>query len=103
MEQDSTNRSGFLSLFQVKEALARHTGVKVVVHDMCVNSCMAFTGPFSELNRAECGQSCWDQDLLQESQGTIKSPWKQFSTLLLGPQLQAMFHDLIKAREMQYW
>ena len=104
MEQDSTNCSGFPSLFQVKEAIARLTGIEAVVHDMYVNSCMVFTGPFSELNHcAECGQSRWDQDLLQEFQGTIKSPRKQFSTLLLGTQLQAVFHDPTKAREMQYW
>ena len=98
-----SNLTSFPTLFQVKNAIVTLTGVEAVVHDMCTNSCIGFTGPFAHLDHCtECGESRWDPDHLRESQGTVKSPRKQFSTLLVGPQLQAMFRDPLKATEMRY-
>ncbi|KDR65528.1 hypothetical protein GALMADRAFT_81760, partial [Galerina marginata CBS 339.88] len=41
-----------LSHAQVKKALAELTGVHAIVHDMCPNSCIAYTGPFSVLEQS---------------------------------------------------
>ena len=38
-----------LSYYRVKCLVADLSSVELIVHDMCVNSCMAFTGPFLEL------------------------------------------------------
>ncbi|KAL0947448.1 hypothetical protein HGRIS_013555 [Hohenbuehelia grisea] len=49
--------TGILSLDQVKRRLKQLTGVVPVMHDMCVNTCIAFTGPFSELDTCNhCSQ-----------------------------------------------
>lgn len=40
--------------------------------------------------------------VFRETQGAIKKPRKQFSVVLLGPQLQALYRDPQKAKEMQY-
>ena len=41
--------SGVLSYHAVRRLVAEITGVVAVYDDMCINSCYAFTGPFSYL------------------------------------------------------
>jgi len=41
----------FPSLYQVKKIVQEMSGIEAVVHDMCVNSCVGFTGPFSDLDQ----------------------------------------------------
>lgn len=43
-----------LSFDQVKQQVRWLSGVMPVEHDMCMNSCMAFTGPHEMLNK--CSQ-----------------------------------------------
>jgi hypothetical protein len=38
------------SYYKVKQLVSDLTGVKSLVHDMCINLCLAYTRPFSELN-----------------------------------------------------
>jgi hypothetical protein len=40
----------FLSFDQVKRKLELLTGVVPILHDMCIDTCAAFTGPFSALD-----------------------------------------------------
>ncbi|KAL0960636.1 hypothetical protein HGRIS_005665 [Hohenbuehelia grisea] len=89
--------TGILSLDQVKRRLKQLTGVVPVMHDMCVNTCIAFTGPFSELDTCNhCSQPRYD------SKG---APRRRFSTLPIGPQLQAQWASPKGAQNMryQYW
>jgi len=70
------------------------------MHDMCVNSCIAYTGPLEKLESCpqcyepryqptpECNEDNDDQD---EEIEHVKVPHQQFSTLPLGPQLQALW------------
>ncbi|KIJ10581.1 hypothetical protein PAXINDRAFT_85786, partial [Paxillus involutus ATCC 200175] len=84
----------FPSLSQVKDIITILTGIEPAIHNMCLKSCMAFMGPFVDFNHcAECGESRWKAGSNGELEGGIKQPCMQFSTLLLGPQLQAMFRD----------
>ncbi|KAG1724978.1 hypothetical protein EDB19DRAFT_1644262 [Suillus lakei] len=39
-----------LSHYCVKQAVAELSGVVPIVHNMCVNTCLAFTGPFAHLD-----------------------------------------------------
>ena len=39
-----------LSYHEVKKAIEGLTGVTSIAHDMCYDTCVAFTGPFSALN-----------------------------------------------------
>ena len=41
-----------LSFYQVKKLISMLTGVDSILHNMCPNTCLAFTGPFSDLD--EC-------------------------------------------------
>ncbi|KIO01613.1 hypothetical protein M404DRAFT_112169, partial [Pisolithus tinctorius Marx 270] len=51
-------------------------------HDMCVNSCVAFTGPYSALDRCLlCKTSQWNEELLQGMHGQSKVPTKKFTTI----------------------
>ncbi len=43
--------SGILSFYQVKARLNGITGVMLILRDMCINSCIGFTGPFIHLQR----------------------------------------------------
>jgi hypothetical protein len=45
-----------LSFHAVKNLISQYTGVEAIKHDMCSQSCLAFTGPFMELkNCPMCG------------------------------------------------
>ena len=38
------------SYYKIKRLVASLTGIEPLVHDMCVNSCLAYTGPFLDLD-----------------------------------------------------
>ena len=90
--------------FKAMEAfVARYTGIEYVLHNMCLDSCVAFTGPFEDLNECPiCGKSRWDEIKLRESNGQCKVPIRKFPTILLGPQLQAKYRDPDSARDMHW-
>ncbi|KAG1794935.1 uncharacterized protein BJ212DRAFT_1411911 [Suillus subaureus] len=74
-----------------------------MMHDMCFNLCVGFTGQFAHLESCPiCGSSCYDQLILVQSSGKKKVACKQFPTVPIGPQLQAMFCDPQSAIDMQY-
>ena len=73
-----------LSFDQVKQRVRWLSGVVPVEHDMCVNSCLAFTGPCDTLNT--CSHSGESRYCL----GTTK-PQKHFTTVPMGPVIQAMY------------
>jgi hypothetical protein len=83
--------------------IADFTGIESLVHHMCINSCMAFTGPFTDLDLCpKCGEHRYDQLKLAASGGRIKSPRQEFYTIPLGPQLQALWRDHEIAERMRY-
>ena len=92
-----------LSFHAVENLIAAYTGVEPLEHDMCVNSCTAFTGPFANLEHCPtCNKSRWNEAKLQATNGRVKIPAKKFLTLPLGPQLQALYRNPNRAREMRY-
>ncbi|TFY78441.1 hypothetical protein EWM64_g5571 [Hericium alpestre] len=75
-----------LTYEQMKRKMVELTGVALVSNDMCINTCMAFTGPYSTLNHClKCGVSRYDEDQLTVGK---KIPNCEFMTIPLGPQLQ---------------
>jgi hypothetical protein len=70
---------------------------------MCVDGCVGFTGPFSDLDACpECGESRYDEKKLQATDGIIKEPRKIFTTFPVGPQLQARWKGPRTAEKMSY-
>ncbi len=89
-----------LSLHQVKQKIEQLSGIIPIVNDMCVNSCIAYTGPHTSKDRcSKCKQPRYMERL--DSSGK-KVPRKQFSTIPLGQQLQALKRSPEGAESMEY-
>ena len=77
--------SGILTYHKVKQLVAELSGVVPILTDMCINSCIGYTGPFIDLECCPmCGQDRYDVE---------KAPWKRFHTIPIGLQLQALWHS----------
>ncbi|KAG1901531.1 uncharacterized protein F5891DRAFT_1187391 [Suillus fuscotomentosus] len=47
--------------YRIQQAIAELSGVVPIVHDMCINTCLAFTGPFTHLDQCpRCREDHWD-------------------------------------------
>ncbi|KAF9219886.1 hypothetical protein BS17DRAFT_769761 [Gyrodon lividus] len=93
----------YLSFKAMESLIKKYTGVEYILHNMCEDSCMAFTGPFYDCNNCPtCGKSHWDTMKLQESNSQSKVPIRKFPTILLGPQLQARYCDPQSACDMHW-
>lgn len=83
-----------------KKRIADITGVLPLRTDMCVNTCIAYTGPFSNFESCkECNEPRYD---LKQSTATKKVPRRQFLTIPLGTQIQALFRSPESAKQMCY-
>ncbi|KAH7887763.1 hypothetical protein F5I97DRAFT_1804750, partial [Phlebopus sp. FC_14] len=93
-----------LSYYNVEKIIASYTGVKSIEHDMCPNTCMAYTGPLSRLEACPiCNLSRWDQSKLASSHGRNKVGAQKFITIPIGPQLQTMYRHPDSAADMRYF
>ncbi len=80
---------------QIKRIITEITGVTSVAHPMCRNSCIAFTGPFSNLDQCpKCGES--------KLCSLSNKPFQEFHTILLGPILQALWREPSSAQRFGY-
>jgi hypothetical protein len=88
-----------LSQDQIKIKMAEWSGVVPIVNDMCVNTCIAYAGPFQGLAECLiCGEEHF-QPCRMNSQQKNKAR-KKFYTLPLGPQLPALMRSPEGARRM---
>ena len=95
--------SGVLSYDQIKQRISEWSGVSATKDDMCIHSCMAFTGPWSDLEACPlCSKARYDPQVLSASGGKVKKPRQQQVSFLLGPQLQAMYRSPEGAKAMKY-
>ena len=79
---------------QMKKILAEITGVGSVVHPMCKNSCIAFTGPFIDLDHCpKCNEPKFCP---------ISGKCHEFHTMPIGPIIQALWRDPQSARRFDY-
>ncbi|KAF7761992.1 hypothetical protein Agabi119p4_9984 [Agaricus bisporus var. burnettii] len=87
-----------LSLYRIKRFARKFSYTSTIEHDMCPNSCIAFTGPLDcEDTCYECGTLRWDPAVTDKKVATAK-----FSTITLGTQLQSFYASSEVARLMQY-
>jgi hypothetical protein len=81
-----------LSYNAIKSKVSEWSGVEPIVHNMCLNSCIAYNGPFTSLEVClKCSHSRFNPILLEQSNGKIKMPSQQFYTLPVGPHIQALW------------
>ncbi|KAG2741139.1 hypothetical protein P692DRAFT_201678678, partial [Suillus brevipes Sb2] len=67
---------------------------------MCINTCLAFTGPYSELDQCpRCGEDRWDA---KKSTDRKKVARQTFDTFPVGPQLQALWRHPDHAEKMRW-
>jgi hypothetical protein len=77
------------------EQLNKVTGLVAQEIDCCENSCMAFTGEYSNLNACEkCGYPRWRNELLQ-------IPFKVYIYIPLGIRLQYHYRIRSRAKTLQ--
>ena len=89
-----------LSYDAVKRRIAEISGIIPLREDMCINTCLAFTGPFSKFDACpECGEARYDG---KKSRPGKKVARRQFDTFPIGPLLQALWRSPENARQMQY-
>ena len=112
------NRAAFLchspyidlpSYYRTTRLISEITGIESVVHHMCINSCVAYTGPFLSLKACPiCLEPQYDEFKLCSSGGKEQIAHQEFHTIPIGPQLQALYrkpgsavhaHYLHKERE----
>lgn len=88
---------------KLKSRIADITGVSSVAADMCINSCLAFTGPLEDVPTCpECLEPRYDPKILAASRGKQKTPRQSAHTIPLGPQLQAMYSTPEGSAAMKY-
>ena len=84
--------SNLLTYYKVKHLVAELSGVELIVHDMCVKSCVTYTGPFLDLNTYPvCSEPHYNQFWLEISNGKDRTPHQEFHTIPIGPQIQALY------------
>ena len=92
-----------LSFDQIKRRVKNLTGIVPIYDDLCINSCMAFTGPYKDLDTClECKGPRYDPVILLSSNGSIKKPRQSMTTIPIGPQIQALWSHRLSAEKMSY-
>jgi hypothetical protein len=91
--------STMLSFDQVQNRLKSISGILPLYFDMCTNSCMAFTGPFSELKK--CLYCSEDRFRVSQNDDMTDIPRRQFVTLPIGPQIQALWRHPITVAKLR--
>ena len=90
-----------LSYYLAKKLISEISGVVSVNDDMCINSCHAFTGPFSALDACTiCSEPRYSEFL--SGRQIKKKPRQQAITIPLGPQIQALRRSVNGANSMGY-
>ncbi|OSD02895.1 hypothetical protein PYCCODRAFT_1444946 [Trametes coccinea BRFM310] len=73
---------------RMQRLVAQITGVVPLRTDMCIRSCLAYTGPFADLDACPL---CPTHEARYKTQGKQQVARRTFSTLLFGPQVQHMY------------
>ena len=110
-------KAKLLSYYQCKRRVEEITGVVPIICDMCVKTCVAYTGvlrltlqycqltfnfvgPFADLDHCpECGEARYEP---QKPRAKRRVPRRTFQTMPLGPQLQALWRSPDGATKMRY-
>jgi hypothetical protein len=88
---------------QIKRRVAQLSGIVPVIHDMCINTCVAYVGPYRDLEICpQCGEARYDPIKLAASSNKTKVTRQEFHTIPISPQLQALWRHKDSAERMRY-
>jgi len=94
------NDNPILTFDQVKRCMTDLSGIVSITHDMCINSCQAFTGPWAAHDHCSyCGEVRYDPILSKPNKNV---PRQQFHTIPIGLQLQALWRTSQGAQDIRY-
>jgi hypothetical protein len=104
---DAQNLGRLLSSYdQVKKLVTELTGVEAILQDMCPKSCLAYVGPFANLDECHyCKEPRRQTVTVTDTNGHPKQslrPARQFHTIPLGPMLQGLYRSPEIAEKMSY-
>ena len=85
----------FLSFDQVKRCIHHLSGVVLLEYDMCPNSCVAYVGPYCDLDKCPTCKTTWYYP-------NSSKPQKQFWTVPIGPVIQAFYGSCKITENMHY-
>ena len=90
--------------YRAGRIIAETTRIESVMHHMCINSCVAFTGLFLTLDKCSiCDEPRYDHQFqLQSTHGKEKVPYQEFHTIPIGPQLQVLYQEPGSATAAHY-
>ncbi|EGO04399.1 hypothetical protein SERLA73DRAFT_44151, partial [Serpula lacrymans var. lacrymans S7.3] len=89
------------SYYHIKLCIAELTGIKSIIHNMCPNSCITYTGPFANFDKCrKCSTSCDNQQILKKGKRLVST--QQFHTMPIGHQIQALWRDKKNAENMRH-
>ena len=92
-----------LSYNQIKHRVKDLTGIILIQDNMCVNLCIAFTGPHKHLKTClKCPEPHYDPTILKSSNGAVKKPRQSVTTIPIGPQIQALWSHRLSAEKMAH-
>ena len=92
----------FYSLYRVKRRISLLTGIEPLIFDMCILAHVAFVAMYADLDTCpECGEARYDPDKFAKT--GIKVPRKQFTTIPIGPVIQALYRSEDSAQQMHYF
>jgi hypothetical protein len=92
--------STMLSFDQVRNRLKKITGIIPLHFDMCVNTCLAYTGVFAPLTVCPfCGERRYEKQ--HPDVGDPQIPRRQFVSLPIGPQLQALWRHSVSVAKLR--
>ena len=91
--------STMLSFDQVRNRLKKITGILPLHFDMCVNTCLAYTGIFDTLTLCPFYGECRYEQHHDTEEPKIAH--RQFITLPIGPQLQALWRHSVSVAKLQ--
>jgi hypothetical protein len=92
----------FLSLFQIKRRIELLTGVIAMEHDMCPKGCIAYVAMFHDHETCpRCGEPRYDPVAFEKN--GQQQPRRRFTTIPIGPIIQAFYYSRRNAERMQYF
>ena len=94
------SESTMLSFDQVRNRLKTIMGILPLYFDICVNTCLVYTGVFSPLTVCPfCGEHRYEQQCRDVED--LKIARRQFVTLPIGPQLQALWRHPVSVAKLR--
>lgn len=87
---------------QAKRLVQHLSGIVPLAHDMCINTCIAYTGPFSILEICPYCNTPRYNPVVPGKSSEKKAAQRVFHTMPIGPQLQAFYRSKESAEKMKY-